>query len=1058
MIVLTTPGFITRGAAESLADVEAQNPQKVADTILDQGKNSGGLIVHLGCGDGRLTVALGANENTLVHGLSDSSIDVDKARRHLQMEQLYGKVSVDTFDGKHLPYVDNLINLLVISVAYDVGQEEMQRVLAPGGHIVFLRPSSSTPLVSQKPWPTHIDQWTHFLHDSSNNAVADDRVVGPPRSLQWVAEPRWGRHHDGLASVSAMVSADGRLFSLVDEGPVTLVHESARWSLVARDAFNGILLWKRAFPSWQSHLRRFRSGPPELPRRLVAVGDRVYVTLGYGAAVSVLDARTGKTLQTYDGTEGTREIVFADNVLYLLAGDEMELPLAVRRSSGNQTPPVSHVVAVNATTGRVLWKRQCLTPVLPLTLAVSGQRLFYQDTEELQCLDARSGKRHWRAPCRATLETGGWAAPTLVVHQDVVLSSDRQRVVAMDVNDGRALWNAQAAEGFKSPGDVFVIDDQVWVWRYDHPGGKADWRTVDRAADATGYYDARDLRTGALRRSLHMSEIWTDGHHHRCYRNKATSQFLFIGKRGVELVDLSGENHSRNNWARGVCQYGILPCNGLLYVPPHACKCSIQAQLNGFYALAPEGRSTVEQEQDPRDRLEKGPAYGDLIQNANSTIESRNAWPTYRYSPTRSGATEARVASDLTPAWRVEIGGKISQPVMAGNRLYVARADTHTVHALDAEDGQTLWTFTAGGSIDSPPTIHAGRVLFGSQDGWVYCLRATDGVMLWRFLAAPSDLRTIACGELSSVWPVHGSVLVRETAQGPRVYFAAGRSGHLDGGIWVYALDPETGKLCHSNQVSMPHPRGSERTDLASSHSMPGAFSDVLVSHGHDICMRHIQLDQLCVQQEDAPSGALVAQSGLLDDDAFYRSPWQLGRIQGQMLVFDEHSAYGVRTGYQVQPWMAQARSRHQNFESYRAADFPRGSLVFAASTAAKSEGQAAPAWALPASSRKAETCRWFERIPMQVRAMLLCQERTSRRATLFVAGWRDTLESGYVVSDALLQAIDAKTGQHLAEIPLPAPPVFDGLIAVDHSLYLAMQDGTLMRLGEEAVTPSRNR
>jgi len=284
VIVLTTPGFITRGAAESLADVEAQNSQKVADTILDQGKNSGGLIVHLGCGDGRLTVALGANENTLVHGLSDSSIDVDKARRHLQMEQLYGKVSVDTFDGKHLPYVDNLINLLVISVAYDVGQEEMQRVLAPGGHIVFLRPSSSTPLVSQKPWPTHIDQWTHFLHDSSNNAVADDR-----------------RHHDGLASVSAMVSADGRLFSLVDEGPVTLVHESARWSLVARDAFNGLLLWKRAFPSWESHLRRFRSGPPELPRRLVAVGDRVYVTLGYGAAVSVLDARTGETVQTFGG-------------------------------------------------------------------------------------------------------------------------------------------------------------------------------------------------------------------------------------------------------------------------------------------------------------------------------------------------------------------------------------------------------------------------------------------------------------------------------------------------------------------------------------------------------------------------------------------------------------------------------------------------------------------------------------------------------------------------------------------------------------------------------------
>jgi len=36
-------------------------------------------------------------------------------------------------------------------------------------------------------------------------------------------------------------------------------------------------------------LRRFRSGPPELSRRLVASDDRLFVTLDYGEPVTALD-------------------------------------------------------------------------------------------------------------------------------------------------------------------------------------------------------------------------------------------------------------------------------------------------------------------------------------------------------------------------------------------------------------------------------------------------------------------------------------------------------------------------------------------------------------------------------------------------------------------------------------------------------------------------------------------------------------------------------------------------------------------------------------------------
>ena len=79
--------------------------------------------------------------------------------------------------------------------------------------------------------------------------------------------------------MSAMVSAQGRIFTIMDEALNVSIRYMPDWKLIARDAFNGTLLWKRAIPLWTDHLRHFRAGPTHLPRRLVAVGNRVYVTM-----------------------------------------------------------------------------------------------------------------------------------------------------------------------------------------------------------------------------------------------------------------------------------------------------------------------------------------------------------------------------------------------------------------------------------------------------------------------------------------------------------------------------------------------------------------------------------------------------------------------------------------------------------------------------------------------------------------------------------------------------------------------------------------------------------
>ena len=812
------------------ADSGAPAEKAEARRILDASGASGGLVVHVGCGDGKLTAALRAGDGYLVQGLDSDARKVAEARRYLRSLGLYGPVSIERFDGKRLPYVDNLVTLIVAEDLASVPRDELMRVLSPGGVACVLSGGQWTKTV--KPRPAEIDQWTHFLHDASNNAVSADSVVGPPRQLQWVGGPPWTRSHDHLAGVSAAVCAGGRLFYVVDEGPIAAVVLEPKWQLVACDAFSGVILWKRSIPQWQWHLRGFRSGPTDLARRLVAVDDRVYVTLGSDAPLSALDAATGQTLTTYAGTEHTLEVVFCKGALFVVAGaSATEEEKARRRGERpglvevrSQRPPYAEnyppkrILAIDAASGRPLWNKSDgdTAELLPTTLAVSGGRVFFQNAEKIACLDAASGKPVWQAPRPVARNRPTWSAPTLVVYEGVVLSADRAvgpppgarasgaklpagwfvssaggqspvgELIAFSARTGERLWNCPCRECYNAPVDVLVADGLVWT---------GDLVT----AGDPGITAGRHPRTGEIQRTRPRDQqFFQPGMgHERCYRNKATSRWLVLGRSGVEFVDLATGSAIPNHWTRGVCQYGVIPCNGLLYVPPHSCACFITAKLNGFNCLAPAAKSegdtskaekgipaSADQAQQQPPRLERGPAYEGLP-TPSSERQNADDWPTYRHDAARSGRAGAPVAAKLKPAWQADLGGKLTSVVVAEGKVLVAQVDTHTVHALDARDGRRLWSYTAGGRVDSPPTVWQGCVLFGSADGWVYCLRDADGVLAWRFRAAPEDRRIVSYGQVESLWPVPGSVLVEEGV----VCCAAGRSSYLDGGMRLCRLD-----------------------------------------------------------------------------------------------------------------------------------------------------------------------------------------------------------------------------------------------------------------------------
>jgi SAM-dependent methyltransferase len=116
-------------------------PEQQARKILRTCDVTGGLIVHLGCGDGKLTAALRASDACLVHGLDADVADVERAREHLQSLGLYGAVAVEQLTVARLPYIDNLVNLVVSEDLGRVSMDEVMRVLCPNG-VAYIKKGS----------------------------------------------------------------------------------------------------------------------------------------------------------------------------------------------------------------------------------------------------------------------------------------------------------------------------------------------------------------------------------------------------------------------------------------------------------------------------------------------------------------------------------------------------------------------------------------------------------------------------------------------------------------------------------------------------------------------------------------------------------------------------------------------------------------------------------------------------------------------------------------------------------------------------------------------------
>jgi outer membrane protein assembly factor BamB len=657
------------------------------------------------------------------------------------------------------------------------------------------------------------------------------------------------------------------------------------------------------------------------------------------------------------------------------------------------------------------------------------------------------------------------------------------------VDTGKSIWAVKA--GIRR-NELFIANNQLWHWQGDGIVG-------------------RDLLTGQITTRLNTDDVFTPGHHLRCYQSKATENFLITPNRGIEFVSITGGVNTENDWLRGPCRYGIVPCNGLLYAPPNPCFCYTGVKLTGFNAMTSEGEAV--REMSPSQRLERGSAYKQAKDLVRSGEDSADDWPTYRHDGRRTGVADCDVPAQISQQWQVRLQGKLTPPVVSDDRVYVAVKDEHTLYVYDIDDGRELWRFTAGGRIDSPPSVYGGLVLFGCADGRVYCLRDSDGELVWRFIAAPSEKRIVAFGQLESPWRVHGSVLMKDGV----AYFTAGRSTYIDGGIRVFGLEPTTGKVLYETCLDTwaRTRKDAENKPFIPGYHMEGALSDILVSEGDFIYMGQYKFDKSLKEQEtpyvlpdpDKKTNAMglaelmdkpfvqsmetmdkdekvqrdwqlrvwpemskqykekyggsnlgdrkmgrhvLSTSGFLDDSWFNRTFWMYSDTWPGFYIAHRASKTGQLLVVGPEKTYAVQAYPSRNLQSPLFTPGAEGYLLFS------DDNDNEPV--IPDYTRgvpkgigftRGKPPVWHNWVPVRIRAMVLTGE------ILFVTGPPDVIDPDDPMAafeggkGGLLWAVSAADGKKFAEYKLESAPVFDGMIAASERLFISTRDGRLLCMGK---------
>jgi outer membrane protein assembly factor BamB len=859
-----------------------------------------------------------------------------------------------------------------------VDRQEIERIVAPGGVVCEKQNGQWTKSV--KPRPGAMDDWPQPSHGPDGNRVSADQLVQVPVGLRWL---------DGVpmnfnlwAACRGWVLADGRCFTLSTTelenlAPVPFAKHRQQEYLMARDAFNGLPLWKVNCETSNDGqaLNAWNIAP------LVTDGKCVYAYKK--DRLTAFDAATGREVRSFAVKYPTVRLVLAQGVLLASGWEAREVMHETDRGDlwSYWTPKtnVGAVEAFDAADGNLKWSLP--TPAQELLVADGLAYALIQSgnpakEQQLAAFDVQTGGERWRIPHPQF-------SPQPDLHLNlagqgvlVIARTKAKAISILSAADGKTLWEIQPTTSFWTP----LVDGLLWQGN-------------------TKY----DPRTGEVRGKLPAgvdSPI--------CTPSAVVGPYV-TASRGCSYLEFTAaeegkpQSAKRLSWAaaRGGCIGGSVPANGLFYTSQNNCRCS-PGQVPGFVAYGPNGELPTAADFEKPRPVERGPAFG----AAEPLPVSGGDWPAFRHDAQRSGAAAGTVPDSvklrwqtevakpstgpLADAWKARLTSCLSEPVVAGGLVFAAATDAGQVVALEAASGKIVWQATVGGRLDSPPAIHGGLCLFGCHDGWLYALRAKDGQLAWRTRLAPWERRMVAFGQVESVWPAPGAVLVEDGA----VYATAGRTTESDGGLAVCALDSSTGEQIWAKVISPG----------------PARQNDVLSLRDGKLRLHHVTVD---AKSGECQVGGPDKGAGLegLTDGTWTRIGTRrsgnlpFGRVYAELLAWNDATVFGYTSG--GRSYFSLAREKTVGTEKLKPDEYA-----------------------------------WRASLPpgYQAEAMACCQNAVLMAGSVFDAGANRV--TGFLL------AVSTADGRRVWEQRLDAPAAFSGLAVANEAVFVTLEDGTICCFG----------
>jgi len=588
----------------------------------------------MGCGTGRLALALARNSDLMVYGVDPDPAKVAAARKTLDAEGAYGtRVCIDEGDLADLPYADYFANLVVSEDALLGGPlpsaKEALRVLKPAGGVVCLGqpaaarghvkaldraaldawvreidPESGRVVAADGVWGTAVrgvlpgaGRWTHQYGDPGNTVSSEDTVVKAPLGVLWYGEPGAEDAVNRHVGTAAPLSIDGRVyFQGVKE-------------IFCFDAYNGYQYWRQVIPG------AARVGMVRECSNLAC--DRRGLFVSTGKECLLLEAETGETVRTYplpdspDGNPRTWAYV-------AVAGDTLF------GSTSAKSQESDSVFACDIDSGTLKWRYDGKA-VRNNTISISEGRVHFADN--------RAGSAERQAALKAKVdELVARKKITPEQAAEELKSADVRVAVALDADTGDLLWQqpldltdcGEAVLSAMATRGTLVFcgahaNGHFWP---QFLGGEYSTRRITALDAATGdplwtkaigyrirpmivgetvYAEpwAFDLRTGEQRTRTHpvtgrqsIFQFERPGHH--CGNITGCPNLLAFRSGSMAYYDLIGDfGVTHLSGQRPGCWVNMIPCNGLLVAPEASsgCVCAYSIHCTTVFTPRTESKS-----------------------------------------------------------------------------------------------------------------------------------------------------------------------------------------------------------------------------------------------------------------------------------------------------------------------------------------------------------------------------------------------------------------------------------------------------------------------------------